>query len=419
MKFASALGATLVLLAMPGAGRAEPEVAFSTALAALERQLAGDPAAAGAGPAATQQYAAAMVRAALSVFEQSRHLDAPYFSRSDGIDGGLGLYNPDNVYSSALLAADGRYRILGRRGTHAMLTLQLLDAYPLVALGRNLAAVDLDTLGIRPGQDFEIFLGGEQGNARHWVALPKGARAVLVRQTFESWRDETPSVLQIERLDRPASPVDPADASLDAAAYLRSSQRTWNETYLPALRRLPPNRLPPPRRSDTDAGGLEGQQSIMARFQLQPGEALIVTTRVSDARYQGIQTGNAWFVTPNYLDHQVSLTRSQARADADGRLRFVVSPVDPGAANWLDTGGNLEGYLFLRWQGLRSALAPEDAPALELVPLAELASHLPGSTRWMTATERAAQLEERRLAPVRKQPCLAPAKATGTASGRR
>lgn len=382
--------------------RAETDTTFGMALAAIEQRLGKDPESAIAGPGATQQYESALVRAALSVFEQSRHLDVPHFSRSDSIDGSLGLYNPDNIYLSALLADDGRYRIHGRRGTHAMLTLQLLDAYPLVALGRNLAAIDLDQLGIRPGDAFEIFLGGERRTEARWFQLPKGTKAVLARQTFESWQDETASTLHIERLDWPARPVSAVDAALDATDYLRSTHHTWNETYLPALRQAPLNRLPPARRSDTGAGGLDGQRSIVARFRLQADQALIITVSRSDALYQGIQLGNPWFVTPNYIDHQVSLTRAQARVDEDGRLRFVVSAVDPGVANWLDTAGNSEGYLFMRWQGLRGSLREDEAPVLELVELAELARHLPIDTHWVTADERAVQLMARRRAPLRQ-----------------
>lgn len=395
--------ALIALSLLPVAeGRAERDATFGMALAAIERQLVNDPAGASAGPVATHEYLSGLVRAALAVFEQSRHLDMPHFSRNDSIDGSLGLYNPDNIYLSALLADDGRYRIHGRRGTHAMLTLQLLDAYPLVALGRNLAAIDLDQFGIQPGDAFEIFLGDEQRTDEHWFPLPKGTKAVLVRQTFESWRDETASTLQIERLDWPASPFSSVDAARNATDYLRSTHHTWNETYLPALRQAPLNQLPPPRTSDTSAGGLDGQQSIVARFRLQIDQALIITVSRSDARYQGIQLGNPWFVTPNYIEHQVSLTRAQARVDDDDRLRFVVSALDPGVANWLDTAGNTEGYLFLRWQGLRDSLQEDEVPVLELVDLTELSRHLPTETHWVTAVERAEQLAERRRAPLRK-----------------
>lgn len=374
---------------------------LGAATVALEARLAGDPAAVVAGAAATECYAAGLLAAAFAVFEQSRHLDSPYFGRASSIDGRPGLSNPDNIYESALLADDGEYRIHGRRGTHAMLTLQILDAYPIVALGRNLAAIDLDAVGVVPGAEFELRLGGAARDDL-WYALPHGARAVLVRQSFEDWERETPSEVHIERLDRTARVVDGGGLGDSAADFVVAADRLWNANYLPMIRRTPLNTLPPPRASDTGAGGLGGQQSVMARYRLAPDEALLVTVKKSAARYQGIQLGDPWFVTPNWIEHQVSLTRAQAVTDADGYTRFVISLRDPGVANWLDPAGFAEGFVFMRWQGLPAPLAADEAPTVQLVALEDLDLHLPPETARMGAAARAVQLAQRARAPVRQ-----------------
>ena len=401
MRHVSCCGLILAAIALLIPAAAAADAPLAAAVGGLESRLAGDPAAAGAGPLETARYAAAVVSAALAVFEQSRHLDKPHFARNDGIDGRAGLYNPDNLYSSTLVSDKGIYRIHGRRGSHVMLSLQLLDAYPIVGLGRNLAAINLETLGIRAGDDFEIFLGGPS-HGRHWFALPAGTKAVLARQTFEDWSAETPSSLRIDRLDRGAGKVAPDEAARTAADYLLAADRTWNAGYLPRIRQLPVNRIPPPRASDTDAGGLGGQQSVAARYRLTAGQALIITVGRSNAIYQGIQLGNPWFVAPNYIDHQVSLNRSQAAVDADGRIRYVISLSDPGVANWLDPAGFGEGYLFMRWQGLSRPLVAEEAPTVELVTLAELPGRLPAETRQLSAAQRAEQLAQRLSVPIRK-----------------
>lgn len=377
------------------------ETAFSAAVAGLEARLAGDPAATSAGSGATASYAEGLVSAAISVFEQSRHIDKPHFARNDAIDGRAGLYNPDNLYASALLSDKGTYRVYGRRGSHVMLTLQLLDSYPIVGLGRNLAAINLEAIGIGPGEDFEIFFGGAPRSG-HWFVLPSGTRAILARQTFEDWTAETPSSLRIDRLDRDAGNVEPDEAGRTAADYLLAADRTWNAGYLPRIRQIPVNRLLPPRASELGSGGLDGQQSVAARYHLMSGQALIITVGRSSARYQGAQLGNSWFVAPNYVDHQVSLNRGQAAADADGRIRYVLSLSDPGVANWLDPAGFAEGYLFMRWQGLSRSLTPEEAPTAELVTLTELHERLPAETRFLSATQRAEQLAKRLMVPIWK-----------------
>jgi hypothetical protein len=43
----------------------------------------------------------------------------------------------------------------------------------------------------------------------------------------------------------------------------------------------------------------------------------------------------------------------------------VISPVDPGVPNWIDTGGRREGYMIVRW-----VLADHPPhPTCELVPV--------------------------------------------------
>ena len=397
--FRSLLGVSCVLaggLPVRAAGDSLAE-----AVRELESSLTASPVAIAAGVESTTRYGDGLVAVALEVFEQSRHLDKPYFRRGDGIDGRAGLYNPDNIYSSALLNDEGRYRVRGRRGSHVMLTLQVLDAYPMVALGRNLAVIDLDAMGIKSGESFELLLGGTR-QAGRWMPLPSGTRALLVRQTFSDWERETPTVLSIERLDRDAPRVAPTLPERSAADYLRAAHRTWNAGYLPMIQRLPENRLPPPRASDTGTGGLGGQQSVMARYRLRADQALLVTVKKSGARYQGIQLGDPWFVTPNYVDHQVSLTSAQAVADADGYFRFVISLRDPGVANWLDPAGFAEGYLFMRWQGLERPLMVEEAPVAEIVDFADLATRLPADTRRVTPEARGEQLLRRQWAPIRR-----------------
>jgi len=95
------------------------------------------------------------------------------------------------------------------------------------------------------------------------------------------------------------------------------------------------------------------------------------------APYQGIQLGSMWYVSLDYINHQTSLTADQARADPDGRLRFVISERDPGLANWLECTGHRRGYVQIRWQRLSRDLGPADGPQVEVVAFADLADVLP------------------------------------------
>ena len=71
-------------------------------------------------------------------------------------------------------------------------------------------------------------------------------------------------------------------------------------------------------------------------YDIAPGEALVVETEIPQARYWSIQMNDMWWQTTDYTHHQSSLNGHQARVDADGRVRMVISRDDPGVPNWID-----------------------------------------------------------------------------------
>lgn len=346
----------------------------------------------------TERFLTGLFASSWDLANQLAQLDTPYFGRSARIEGMPGLYNPDNVYRSALLEPDGVYRVYGQRGTHSELTFQILDQYPIIGLGKNLMVVQPDTQGAKPGKSFEFYLGGQKPRGKTWFALPQNAQAVLARQSFGDWQ-ETPSTLFIERIDVPKAQAYKNQFAI-AAASLCQATKLWAETYVPMIARATKvNELPMPRLSAAGAGGLGGQQSILARYRISKDEGLLITVRKAAAIYQGIQIGDPWFVTPNTLRHQVSLTAKQARIDDDGFIRFVIALEDPGVPNWLDAAGNPEGYVFMRWQGSKQPIDAADAPTARLVPIASLRDHLPNNTPVMSAAQRREQLAQRKWVP--------------------
>lgn len=379
---------------------ADPSKPLIDALSEVGARLRAKPYAASSEVARlnTQRFLAGLFAQAWDFSNQRSQLGTPYFGRSSRIEGMPGLYNPDNVYRSALLEPEGVYRIYGQRGTHADLSFQILDQYPVVGLGKNLLVIRPDELGAKPGQSFEFYLGGSTRMGKRWFALPKSAAAILARQSFGDWR-EMPSTLFVERIDRPVARGYQNQFAL-AATALRQAAKLWVDDYIPAIERSTKvNDLPAPRGSETGAGGLGGQLSVMARYRIGTNEGLLITVRKADVAYQGIQLGDPWFVTPNTLEHQVSLTAKQARVDDDGLIRFVISLQDPGIPNWLDAAGNPEGYVFMRWQGGKTPLAPGDAPVAKLVSLASLRAELPANTPVIGEAARRSQIAQRKWVP--------------------
>lgn len=88
------------------------------------------------------------------------------------------------------------------------------------------------------------------------------------------------------------------------------------------------------------------------RYQLASDEVIVVTTGSGDARYSGFQVIDPWMIAPDARRYQASLNRSQSAPSPDGSFTYIISPSDPGVANWLDTAGLHEGFGIIRWQGL-------------------------------------------------------------------
>jgi len=394
--------AAAAISASAGAEEALPSAAFRDAIARTEAKLlASAPAQSPEGRRAASAYLAGLIEQAWSLAGEDALRFEPVFYGSGSLGGRPGLFNPDNIYLTTLLDPAGSYRITGRRGSHAQLILQLLDDPSVLALGQSRGVIDVQQLGVAAGEEIELWLGGEQ-RAGHWFALAPDASSMLVRMTFADWAAESPSTLRIERLDEPAPAAeDPAQGRLARAArFLDGAAALWLDAFLQRMESSVPVNGVTELRATRD--GLTGQYSVNGRFDLAEDEALVIEVARSSATYQAIQLGDAWFVTPDWTRHQVSLNHAQARADADGRFRFVISRRDPGVPNWLDTAGTARGYLFMRWQGVPAPLGPEYAPSARLAKLAELRGVLPQDTPVVDAEERAEQLAARRHAPSRK-----------------
>jgi hypothetical protein len=129
-------------------------------------------------------------------------------------------------------------------------------------------------------------------------------------------------------------------------------------------------------------------------FQLDDDQALVLTIDPDGAGYFVVPVTDDWTVTEDYWNEQTSLNISQAVANDDGTYTIVVSPTDPGVANWVSTGGLHQGTISLRFQVLPDGATP--TVHSRLVSLGDLATVLPPHTRYVTAEERAALIATRK-----------------------
>jgi hypothetical protein len=144
-----------------------------------------------------------------------------------------------------------------------------------------------------------------------------------------------------------------------------------------------------------DVGGLQRQVYYDGAYEIADDEALIVETALPrQVRYWSLLVADDRFSTVDWVNRQSSLNAAQAKLDADGRLRAVISKRDPGVHNWLDKADNPWGIIQMRWN--LASDAPD--PTVTKVPLADVLKHLPAGTPVLTAEERKTQLRARREA---------------------
>jgi hypothetical protein len=356
---------------------------FSEAIAEAEKIIAGAPF------VATEQdlaegydYLAGSIQASLRL-AWAYQKDFPYFVMSTGPYTKLGLDNPDTLYFHSYLRDDAEYVVTGQRGSTADLNFQVLKGdYSPVEVPDSLSAFDDRAIEIEPDGSFEVRFG-PSASGRNCFRLGPGSSMLLVREVYSDWARERRGTISIRRDDRAGLAPPAPDSEALAKRYgvagkiLLSRLRTFiafpDWFYL----NEPVNTMTPPRLTP---GGLATQFSSAGHFDLDPDQAMIVTVPAAGpdvAPYQGIQLGSLWYISLDYINHQTSLTADQARADPDGRLRFVISERDPGLANWLELTGRRRGYVQIRWQQLRRDLTPQDGPRVEVVPFDQVGNVLP------------------------------------------
>jgi hypothetical protein len=325
------------------------------------------------------EYLAGSIKASLHM-AWAYERDFPFFATGTGPYSKLGLDNPDTLYFSANIRDDAEYVVTGRRGTTADLSFQVLNGdYTPARSPDSLAAFDDRDIEIAADGTYELRFGPARPDAgpNHFTLGP-GSAMLLVREVFSDWESERPGEIRIHRADTLGSAPPPARPETMAKRYdvagrmLVSRLRTFLAFPEWHYLTLPVNTMTEPRPTP---GGLATQYSSVGHYDLDDDQVMVVTAPAAtraDAPYQGFQLGSRWYISLDYINHQTSLTRDQARVDPDGKIRYIVGERDPGLANWIERTGHRRGFLQFRWQRLARELKPDDGPEVEVMTHDEL-----------------------------------------------
>lgn len=217
--------------------------------------------------------------------------------------------------------------------------------------------------------------------------------------------DERPTRLTIDRVDdarprqpEPLTPIRLAEQLTSAREILKAMSVWWFQRSINIRNENEPNVVGPPGTRPPGVptfappAGSPLNYGICC-FELEPDEALVITSELPDCDYWSFQLHNPWWESPDNQHRQTSISHAHAHLDADGLFRCVLAHSDPGSPNWLDVGGNRRGFLFYRWLRPRSKMP---TPVAELVALADVSAHLPESHPHFDQVARDEQLSARR-----------------------
>ena len=141
-------------------------------------------------------------------------------------------------------------------------------------------------------------------------------------------------------------------------------------------------KLPPELQARNQA--LPGGTPLWGSYRLTQDEVLLIEFTPPQCEYWSLLCGGHWFESLDYRQQVCHINMDQAIYDEDGAVRIILAYDDPGTANWLETNGNQQGFLLLRYIGAQSA--PE--PSCRIIHREAIKQQLPATTRFVSSDER-------------------------------
>lgn len=300
--------------------------------------------------------------------------------------------NPDTFYRTIPIDPESRYVVVGhprQRGTADLAFSLINDLITQTTVGY----LDGHALRNRHDPSYRLTIGPEPARGRrNHLQTTADTQQLFVRSVTADWARQRPDHLWVRRTAGPAPRPERSDEEI--VAQTRELLLRGGAIFGGGLLRFktmsnPANTMSTP---GSTPGALVSQANSFGHLALDDDQALVVRLDPAGADYVTLPVTDPWMVGVDPGRHQSSLNGRQARPDRDGSYTFVVSPNDPGVANWVSTAGAHEATVMARWQRLGSG---KPAISTELVDLAEVRSTVPRDTPFVTPGERAATLAGR------------------------
>jgi len=317
------------------------------------------------------RYLSRLVRAGLEAFVEYADPKAPVLRRMIHETAKIGADNPDNYYLNAAISGACEYRLQGRRGTVHFLEFSTQSGNyqkgGLPLTGR----LDSTELAIREDGSFEVLVScsRKQGN---WLPMEPATTMLIVRQTFQDKRRETPCELTIQLVGGDGLPTPLSSERLERGLRMTANMVVgvpllfgrWVRGFRRHTNQLP--RMKP--EVSTAAGGDPDIAYYHGYWALDAEEALVIDVRPPRCEYWNFQLNNHWMESLDYRHYTIHLNKHTARYAEAGSVRIIVAHRNPGLPNWITTAGHTCGTMCLRW--VKADACPQ--PRTTVVRLADL-----------------------------------------------
>lgn len=268
----------------------------------------------------------------------------------------------DGIYRCANIDPNGTYRVVCKPqgGLPSTATLQSMNNFWVTeGGGKTLSTKNIYDYKADKDGSYEVILSKDQPVSGNHCLLSDSTSAIFVREYIADDATQKRFRLSIERIDQPLTVPAESDNEEQLAQKINNAVNMVKNAAsvflnMTRLMRQTINGVQEVVGSNVYGGSLENKY-YSGSWDLGPDEALLVEMKPVQAQYWSVTGTNFWNQALSATDIPGEINNYGAVTDPDGKIRILITHMDPGYANWISTGGLKVGNINIRFNFLKEA----------------------------------------------------------------